>query len=66
MGQSPSLETGSPSANEEIPHLSCNPMIDYCVHKGCSEPVCTLTSHFIKLYLNTLPTYSYITDFLDR
>jgi len=60
MEQNVPLEAYSRSADQEIPHLSCNPKIHYCVHNAppaagtCNDPslVHSLTPYFLKVHFN--------------
>jgi len=60
MEQSPSWETNWFSASQEIPRISWNPKVHYCIHKWPTpvptlsqlDPVHTPTSYFLKVHLN--------------
>ena len=62
--QSPSLEANRFSASQEIPRILWNPNIRYRIHECPSsvpilsqlDPAHTLTSHFLKVHLNILPS----------
>jgi len=57
---SPPWEANRPSANQEIPHVLCNPNVHYRIHNSSQRlpilsliiPVHNSPSHFLKIYIN--------------
>jgi len=66
MVQSPSWEANRFSESQEIPRISRNPKVHYRTHKCPStvpilsrlDPVHTPTSHFLKIYLNIILSFT--------